>query len=179
MIGNTNCRFNALSSTIRCVVNPDGPCDGCISFEPVRSGDRRERLKKNTAQTFRFIGQHVFGQNDPILIVLVCVKYAIYFLGVGVLFYSRTDHLFEVVPVHIPKSLPAILILAVGTVGCLVLGLIFLVIAMKCFKPQECNGGIAPSPFFGLVQKGFEFLTIVLSYICFRACYFGFCLFFY
>jgi Family of unknown function (DUF6464) len=35
-IGDTTCKYNALSSEIRCAVNPDGPCKGCQYFEPVR-----------------------------------------------------------------------------------------------------------------------------------------------
>jgi hypothetical protein len=33
VVGEASCRFNAHSELIRCAVNPDGPCDGCRSFE--------------------------------------------------------------------------------------------------------------------------------------------------
>jgi hypothetical protein len=35
-IGDSTCKNNALSSKLRCAVNPDGPCEGCQYFEPVR-----------------------------------------------------------------------------------------------------------------------------------------------
>jgi hypothetical protein len=35
-IGDSRCKYNALSSKIRCAVNPCGPCEGCHYFEPVR-----------------------------------------------------------------------------------------------------------------------------------------------
>jgi Family of unknown function (DUF6464) len=35
-IGDSRCKYNALSTEIRCAVNPDGPCEGCQYFEPVR-----------------------------------------------------------------------------------------------------------------------------------------------
>jgi Family of unknown function (DUF6464) len=35
-IGDSRCKYNALSPEIRCAVNPDGPCEGCRYFEPVR-----------------------------------------------------------------------------------------------------------------------------------------------
>jgi len=33
VIGDLNCRFNARSEILRCAVNPEGPCQGCRSFE--------------------------------------------------------------------------------------------------------------------------------------------------
>ena len=33
VIGDSNCRFNALSPLLRCAVMPDGPCDRCIHWE--------------------------------------------------------------------------------------------------------------------------------------------------
>lgn len=35
VIGDTTCRFNARSELLRCAANPDGPCNGCKSYEPV------------------------------------------------------------------------------------------------------------------------------------------------
>jgi Family of unknown function (DUF6464) len=35
-IGDTTCKNNALSSEIRCAVNPCGPCEDCRYFEQVR-----------------------------------------------------------------------------------------------------------------------------------------------
>jgi Family of unknown function (DUF6464) len=35
-VGDSRCKYNALSSKLRCVVNPCGPCEGCQYFEPVR-----------------------------------------------------------------------------------------------------------------------------------------------
>lgn len=32
-IGDTNCINNAQSPYIRCAINPEGPCDGCVHFE--------------------------------------------------------------------------------------------------------------------------------------------------
>ena len=33
VIGDSNCRFNALSPLLRCAVMPDGPCDRCVHWE--------------------------------------------------------------------------------------------------------------------------------------------------
>jgi hypothetical protein len=35
-IGDSRCKYNALSEDIRCAINPCGPCEGCQYFEPVR-----------------------------------------------------------------------------------------------------------------------------------------------
>ncbi len=32
-IGDISCAFNARSPYIRCAVNPDGPCEGCIHYQ--------------------------------------------------------------------------------------------------------------------------------------------------
>ncbi|OUC12282.1 MAG: hypothetical protein B0A82_23495 [Alkalinema sp. CACIAM 70d] len=33
-IGNLNCRHNAHSAYLRCAINPIGPCEGCLHYEP-------------------------------------------------------------------------------------------------------------------------------------------------
>lgn len=33
VIGDASCRFNARSELIRCAINPEGPCQGCRSYE--------------------------------------------------------------------------------------------------------------------------------------------------
>ena len=33
VIGDSNCRFNALRPLLRCAVMPDGPCDRCVHWE--------------------------------------------------------------------------------------------------------------------------------------------------
>jgi len=33
VIGDATCRYNAHSEMIRCAVNPDGPCNGCRSYD--------------------------------------------------------------------------------------------------------------------------------------------------
>jgi Family of unknown function (DUF6464) len=35
-IGDSRCKYNALSKDLRCAINPYGPCEGCQYFEPVR-----------------------------------------------------------------------------------------------------------------------------------------------
>ena len=35
-IGDSRCKYNALSAELRCAVNPCGPCEGCQDFEEVR-----------------------------------------------------------------------------------------------------------------------------------------------
>jgi Family of unknown function (DUF6464) len=35
-IGDSRCKYNALSAALRCAINPSGPCDGCQYFEQVR-----------------------------------------------------------------------------------------------------------------------------------------------
>lgn len=32
-IGDTSCKFNARSPHLRCAINPDGPCDGCVHYQ--------------------------------------------------------------------------------------------------------------------------------------------------
>jgi hypothetical protein len=34
IIGDAGCAYNAHSPVIRCAVNPSGPCQGCVSYEP-------------------------------------------------------------------------------------------------------------------------------------------------
>ena len=38
-IGNTDCLYNAESQYLRCAVNPDGPCEGCVKFKPKSTPD--------------------------------------------------------------------------------------------------------------------------------------------
>lgn len=35
-IGDANCQYNAHSALLRCAINPDGPCQDCVSFIPTR-----------------------------------------------------------------------------------------------------------------------------------------------
>lgn len=35
ILGDPTCQFSAHSSLIRCAVNPSGPCEGCLQFQPV------------------------------------------------------------------------------------------------------------------------------------------------
>lgn len=32
-IGDISCKFNARSPHLRCAINPDGPCDGCVHYQ--------------------------------------------------------------------------------------------------------------------------------------------------
>ena len=34
VIGDITCKYNARSQLIRCAVNPDGPCDRCVHYQP-------------------------------------------------------------------------------------------------------------------------------------------------
>jgi hypothetical protein len=34
VIGDTTCLYNARSELLRCAVNPHGPCDRCLHYEP-------------------------------------------------------------------------------------------------------------------------------------------------
>ena len=38
-IGDTTCVNNAHSPYIRCAINPDGPCDGCVHYEKHQNRD--------------------------------------------------------------------------------------------------------------------------------------------
>ena len=42
-IGNPSCTYNALHPTLRCIINPSGPCDGCPDFSKASVGDRISR----------------------------------------------------------------------------------------------------------------------------------------
>jgi hypothetical protein len=42
-IGNASCKNNAHSPTLRCAINPDGPCDGCPDFSKATLSDRISR----------------------------------------------------------------------------------------------------------------------------------------
>jgi len=35
IVGNILCRYNARSASLRCAVNPSGPCDGCLHYEEI------------------------------------------------------------------------------------------------------------------------------------------------
>jgi Family of unknown function (DUF6464) len=39
-IGNQNCKHNAHSPYLRCVINPYGPCEGCPSYAQASLGER-------------------------------------------------------------------------------------------------------------------------------------------
>lgn len=45
-IGNPKCVYNALHPTVRCSVNPEGPCTGCLHFKPKTIPDRFARYVK-------------------------------------------------------------------------------------------------------------------------------------
>lgn len=34
VIGDADCRFNARSEILRCAINPNGPCAGCLHYQP-------------------------------------------------------------------------------------------------------------------------------------------------
>jgi Family of unknown function (DUF6464) len=34
VIGDINCVYNARSELLRCAINPGGPCEGCIYYQP-------------------------------------------------------------------------------------------------------------------------------------------------
>lgn len=34
VIGDASCLYSAHSELVRCAVNPSGPCEGCLSYEP-------------------------------------------------------------------------------------------------------------------------------------------------
>ena len=36
-IGDINCQYNARSALLRCAINPEGPCQGCVFFVSARS----------------------------------------------------------------------------------------------------------------------------------------------
>ncbi|NJL47254.1 MAG: hypothetical protein HC929_06850 [Leptolyngbyaceae cyanobacterium SM2_5_2] len=36
VIGDASCRYNARSELVRCAVNPAGPCQGCVHFQPTQ-----------------------------------------------------------------------------------------------------------------------------------------------
>jgi hypothetical protein len=40
IVGDLTCQFNARSSYIRCAVNPSGPCQGCLHYQPNQSEER-------------------------------------------------------------------------------------------------------------------------------------------
>ena len=35
MIGDISCRLNARSPDLRCAVNPLGPCEECLQYQPI------------------------------------------------------------------------------------------------------------------------------------------------
>lgn len=45
-IGNPKCVYNAMHPTLRCNVNPDGPCNGCAHFQSKSVSARIERYLK-------------------------------------------------------------------------------------------------------------------------------------
>nr|WP_277882705.1 DUF6464 family protein [Oscillatoria sp. FACHB-1406] len=46
-IGDLSCRYNARSPYVRCAVNPDGPCEGCIHYQQKyrTAGDRNPKRR--------------------------------------------------------------------------------------------------------------------------------------
>ena len=37
VVGDSSCFYNARSELLRCTVNPSGPCDRCLHYQPLRS----------------------------------------------------------------------------------------------------------------------------------------------
>lgn len=37
VIGDITCKYNARSELVRCAVNPHGPCDRCLNYQPIES----------------------------------------------------------------------------------------------------------------------------------------------
>ncbi len=35
VIGDIDCAYNARSELLRCAINPSGPCERCIHFQPI------------------------------------------------------------------------------------------------------------------------------------------------
>lgn len=36
LIGDISCKFNARSGYIRCAINPSGPCQNCLDYQPTQ-----------------------------------------------------------------------------------------------------------------------------------------------
>jgi hypothetical protein len=39
IIGDFTCQFNARSHLLRCAINPSGPCEGCLHYQPKALGE--------------------------------------------------------------------------------------------------------------------------------------------
>ncbi len=50
VIGDTTCAYNARSELLRCAVNPDGPCDGCLHYW---GGSMRGKAECSTDSSMR------------------------------------------------------------------------------------------------------------------------------
>jgi Family of unknown function (DUF6464) len=130
MIGNTDCRFNALSSKIRCGVNPDGPCEGCISFEPLTSDEKEQQaLEKPTAKLWRLLLTVLF---------VISTLFVVHVLTRKIVFSIS-----QISIVHHPNTIWDFLALSIVAIIQFILGWMFLLLFSKRIEGRpECWGGM-------------------------------------
>lgn len=88
-IGNTDCTYNAMHPTLRCTINPSGPCDGCPDFRKasvsdrisrrlqlIRSGDRKALLRMGLEISLGVAGAIAVGVPLGVFIGLGWVAYS-------------------------------------------------------------------------------------------------------
>jgi Family of unknown function (DUF6464) len=88
-IGDSRCKYNAISPYFRCAINPSGPCEECPNYEKTSLGDRLKRQRylfnlRNISITQIFIGIF-YGKSDLDFIHIAATKGQFFFVGIAVL----------------------------------------------------------------------------------------------
>jgi Family of unknown function (DUF6464) len=87
-IGDSRCKYNALSLKLRCAINPSGPCKGCPDYAKASLRDRLQRWRylfnlRNISITQIFIGIF-YGKSDLDFIHIAAIKGQFFFVGIAV-----------------------------------------------------------------------------------------------
>jgi Family of unknown function (DUF6464) len=173
MIGNSDCRFNALSSVMRCAVNPDGPCHSCSHFEQIADPqERRIRSLQKTIYLMNYTPQLTVSDriqniyNAVLTTVLACIA-ALIFGSFGSL-YLRVFHF------PFTYSPTMFLLKLAGPMGCLVFGILSCLWSFRVLAYRSCWGGECP-PFWFERMQSFKFFTgMILGYLFLKSSYIGF-----
>lgn len=126
-IGNKDCRFNALSGALRCTVNPDGPCEGCYYFEPLRPDEKRQQYVEADHEGFWWIFK------TRILLLIFCGALSLASVGLFLLFKYHSFTCLE----HFTLQKAFIVLNGAMT-------LFFGGWAVHFFLMPDCDGGVYP-----------------------------------
>lgn len=179
MIGNTDCRFNALSSELRCAVNPDGPCEGCCFFEAVNENDKKGGLTATLIQqTFRneFLPSTMIM--DRLSLVPIDLIYIAFTYLVGFAVSSLGNSLLQKLYIHPRYSPSEILLMLTGSLGCLLFGYLLSAKSLTFLSRYDYLYEESPPIWFIFVRMLQQFTGMIFGYLFLKGFYIGISKFF-